>query len=307
MPDHSRRRWPTAAVVIVLLLATQASAQVARVFLSGTGDDANDCTNAGTPCRSLQGAVNQCPALGEVIVMTSGGFGTANITKSLTINAPSGIVAFDARTITVNIGPTDKVVLRGLSMNGAVFSDNYGIYFTHGGTLVVERSVIAGFVFGIGLEAGGSHLVVNNCDIRKNSYGIFAQFLSGVTDLSSLTVENTRFVNNVSFGIFMFDYIRAVVKDSVATGNYRGFGIWQSVPSDGALLLDGCVSAHNTTGVYALGQNGIVATAKVTNSTITGNDTGVLGELTGQVLSFGNNQLWGNTTDGTFNSTVAQQ
>src|SRR5438034_7803098 len=97
--------------VVILFFAVQASAQIARVFLSGTGDDANDCSNAATPCRSLQGAVNQCSVNGEVIIMSSGGFGAANITKSLTINAPAGIVAFDARTITVNIGATDKVII----------------------------------------------------------------------------------------------------------------------------------------------------------------------------------------------------
>ena len=81
------RRLPI-ALAVALLFAAEAPAQIARVFLSGTGDDLNDCSNAGTPCRSLQGAVNQCPVNGEIIVMTSGGFGTATISQSLTINAP---------------------------------------------------------------------------------------------------------------------------------------------------------------------------------------------------------------------------
>src|SRR5437016_12114736 len=115
--------------ITVGFAAVPAPAQVARVFLSGTGDDLNDCSNAGTPCRSLQGAVNQCPVNGEIIVMTSGGFGTATISQSLTINAPTGVVAFNARTITVNIGFGDLVTIRGLSMNGAVYGDTYGIDF----------------------------------------------------------------------------------------------------------------------------------------------------------------------------------
>src|SRR5437762_5281198 len=89
-------------VVMTFCFAVDLSAQVARVFLSGTGNDLNDCSDATTPCRSLQGAVNQCPVSGVVIVMATGGYGTANITKSLTINTPSGVVAFVARTITVN-------------------------------------------------------------------------------------------------------------------------------------------------------------------------------------------------------------
>src|SRR6202171_6247093 len=151
-------------IVLCLLVTTGASAQVARVFLTGTGNDAGDCTNQATPCRSLQGAVTACPVNGEIIILDNGGYGSANITKSLTVNASAGIVAFIARTITVNIGATDKVVLRGLSMNGVVLADAFGIAFSGGGTLVVENSVVAGFVTaGINQTAAGSNLIVNNC------------------------------------------------------------------------------------------------------------------------------------------------
>src|SRR5437870_11481900 len=116
-------------ILFCLLVATSASAQVARVFLAGTGNDAGDCTNQATPCRSLEGAVNQCPVNGEIIVLDNGGYGGASISKSLTVNASAGVVAFIARTITVTIGSTDKVVLRGLYMIGVVFDDGVGIEF----------------------------------------------------------------------------------------------------------------------------------------------------------------------------------
>src|SRR5207253_7462476 len=149
------------AMIFCLLVATTASAQVARVFLAGTGNDAGDCTNQATPCRSLQGAVTACPVNGEIIILDNGGYGGATITKPLTVNASAGVVAFIARTIAVNIASTDKVVLRGLSMNGVVFGDADGIAFTGGGTLVVENSVIAGFRWGIDQNAGGTNLIVN--------------------------------------------------------------------------------------------------------------------------------------------------
>src|ERR1700682_6431916 len=152
--------------VLCLLVASSSSAQVARVFLAGTGNDAGDCTNQATPCRSLQGAVTACPVNGEIIILDNGGYGGATITKSLTVDASAGIVAFIARTITVNIASTDKVVLRGLSMNGVVFGDANGVAFIGGGTLVVENSVIAGFgTAGVTLAPGGSNLIVNNCEV----------------------------------------------------------------------------------------------------------------------------------------------
>jgi hypothetical protein len=128
-----------AGIVLSLLVATSGSAQVARVFLTGTGNDAGDCTNQATPCRSLQGAVTQCPVDGEIIILDNGGYGGATINKSLTVNASAGVVAFIARTMTVNIASTDKVVLRGLSMNGVVFGDGNGIAFT-GAALWLSRT-----------------------------------------------------------------------------------------------------------------------------------------------------------------------
>ena len=58
--------------IVFCLFAANASAQVARVFLAGTGNDAGDCTNQATPCRSLQGAVTACPVNGEIIILDNG-------------------------------------------------------------------------------------------------------------------------------------------------------------------------------------------------------------------------------------------
>ena len=49
------------------------------------------------------------------------------------------------------------------------------------------------------------------------------------------------------------------------------------------------------------------ATIQVTHSTITGNDTGLLAVTGGQIISFGDNSLGGNTTDGVPTSTVPLQ
>src|SRR5438132_9553643 len=91
-PWHSNRTEETSMkriMLFCLLVATSASAQVARVFLAGTGNDAGDCTNQATPCRSLQGAVTACPVNGEIIILDNGGYGGATATKSLTGNPPA--------------------------------------------------------------------------------------------------------------------------------------------------------------------------------------------------------------------------
>ncbi|PYQ36214.1 MAG: hypothetical protein DMF57_00835 [Acidobacteria bacterium] len=304
-----RRGLSSVLVVGFMFFAVDLSAQVARVFLSGTGNDLNDCSDATTPCRSLQGAVNQCPVSGVVIVMATGGYGTANITKSLTINTPSGVVAFVARTITVNIGSTDKVVIRGLTMNGSVFGDTNGIAFTNGGTLVVENSNISGFGYGISHSAVNSNLVVRNCDFRRNlNSGVDAGSAAGGPRV--LTVENCRFDKN-GIGVHVWNGT-AVIKRSVATGNSV---VGYSALADGGyanpttnLLIDDCVSAQNSEGIRVSQYNQATVAIRVTNSTITGNSTGLSFAVgSGTITSYGTNHLWGNTSDGSFTSTVARQ
>ena len=301
--------------VVILFFAVQASAQIARVFLSGTGDDANDCSNATTPCRSLQAAITQAPADGEIIVLTSGGFGTANITKSLTINAPTGVVAFNARTITVTIADTDTVVIRGLSMNGALFGDAYGINYTHGGTLIVENSTIAGFS-SAGIrsiftsDTQRSALMVNNCEFRNNGGdGILSD-----AGISALAVQDSRFLNNANAGIQIFSTTYSTIKNSVISGNTFGIvanGITYSVCP--FVVIDKCVIANNRGTVDAAGiraQNPYVGFGspiiRVTNSSIYGNNQGLATTANAVIVSYGNNRLWNNTTAGAFSSTMPE-
>src|SRR5206468_10996876 len=161
------------SLLLAVLVVPRVSAQAARVFLSGTGVDSGDCSDAANPCRSLQYAINQAAPGAEVVIVSSGGYGGANITKSIIVNAPTGVVAFVGRTITVTIGSSDTVTLRGLSMNGAVFGDANGIEVIAGGTLNVENTVISSFSSnGILANATGVKLWVHNCDVRKETFGI---------------------------------------------------------------------------------------------------------------------------------------
>ena len=293
------------AFIIALLFAAEAPAQVARVFLSGTGNDTNDCTNAATPCRSLQGAVNQCPVNGEIMIMTSGGYGTVTISKPLTINAPAGVVAFNARTITVAIAAGDKVVIRGLSMNGTVFADPNGIDFSNSaGTLVVENSIIAGFNTGINQGSlAGNLLVVQNCELRNNSgYGVVA--FGNVY----LNVENSRFEKN-TVGMSVEGGANAVIRNSVVTGYARsGFGFEVAAVNGKTsnLVIDKCLASNLDTGVRTVQDLQSTASAQVTNSSITMNSNGLSTSAGGTIVSYLTNQLWNNTVDGSFSSTTTQ-
>ena len=294
------------AILFCLLVATSASAQVARVFLAGTGNDAGDCTNQATPCRSLQGAVDQCPVNGEIIILDNGGYGGATITKSLTVNASSGIVAFIALTITVSIASTDKVVLRGLSMNGVVFGYADGIAFNGGGTLVVENSVIAGFAHaGINQSAAGSNVIVNNCELRNSEVGVLSSTDSNTN--SNTVIESSRFEYNRTSGVGAeIGTAKVSIRNSVLVNNSTGVSALSVLQTQPVLIaVDTCTIAHNTRGTEAQASPGASAVIRLTNSTIYHNVDGMLiNGPSAAIESYGNNRVTSNTNNSTFSGTV---
>src|SRR5437773_2456553 len=298
----------TRAVAVSLFLAVsvapRAFAQAARVFLSGTGSDAGDCSNAATPCRSLQGAINQASAGAEVVIVTSGGYGGATITKSITVNAPTGVIAFVGRTITVTIANADTVTLRGLSMNGAVFGDNDGIAFTGGGTLNIENTVISSFATsGVSDIASGSQMWVHNCDVKKNTYGIYV--LGGFA-----VIENSRAVENSQVGVYADSSATVAIRNSVAEGNTTGFFVSALGGSSTEMVVDSCMSTNNGNGLRSSQTGtGSVATLRAGQNIVMNNTTENLSTSGGSFLiSQGGNRI-GGATGGTtgFTSTVAQQ
>ena len=300
------------ALLVCLLLSViaveRASAQAARVFLSGTGSDVGDCSNAATPCRSLQGAVDQTAAGGDVIIVSSGGFGGATITKSITVNAPAGVVAFIGRTITVTIGSADSVVLRGLSLNGRLGGFGDGIAFTSGGRLLVENCLITGFYAGIRATAPGARLWVSNCDIRSNpGSGIIAG--NGAAGLAPMRVaiDKCRFIGNDIWGVVASDDISVSIRNSVAEDNPFAFELHLIHAGEtGEMNIESCQVSKSLRGISADGVPGVTQIIRVSQTTIMNNGKALFPSF-GQIISFGNNRVAGNAEAAfdSFSSTVA--
>src|SRR6516165_6379198 len=121
-------------VAISIAASFPAQAQRARVFVSVTGDDANPCTG-GSPCKTFQHAHDVVLAGGEISVLDTGGYGTLLISKSLSIVAigveASIAIPSGSTGINVNVGSTDKVSLRGLTLDGTGVGTT-GIFFQSG-------------------------------------------------------------------------------------------------------------------------------------------------------------------------------
>src|SRR5580704_16938040 len=74
-----------AALAVALLSAgPPASAQAARTWVSGVGDDANPCSRT-APCQTFAGAFAKTSAGGEIDCLDPGGFGALEITHAISI------------------------------------------------------------------------------------------------------------------------------------------------------------------------------------------------------------------------------
>src|SRR6476646_226216 len=139
-----------AVATVVSLGAGTAHAQATRTWVSGVGDDVNPCSRT-APCKTFAGAISKTAAGGEINCLDPGGFGGVTITKAITIDCvhtEAGVLVSGTNGISVNAAGGDRIVLRGLDINGLGTSLN-GIAFLAGGSLHVEDSVISGMQNGI--------------------------------------------------------------------------------------------------------------------------------------------------------------
>lgn len=296
----SPRRALSILIAIVLALLVRASAQATsnRVFISISGNDANDCSNPLTPCLDFAGALSQVNAGGEIIAEATGPYGPLNITKSVTISGPPGLVVYSGHQVTVN-APFATVVLRGLTIDGTGAGEN-GINVVAVGALHVENCVITGFSAsgpapsGHGLYFGSSgHLFVKDTIIRGNNQsGIWINPSGG---LAFVSIDHCRLEANSNYGLVSEHIAETTIRDSVVSGNAL-----VGLQAAGDLNIENCLVTNNGTGIASVG------VIRVSNSTVTENTTGLsYGIGVGQLLSRSNNTVEGNGTDGTFSGTYS--
>jgi hypothetical protein len=292
-------------VLVCLLPAAPALAQRDRVFVASYGSDSNPCT-FGSPCKTFQQAVNSVAFGGEVTAIDSAGFGTIIISQAVTITSPNGVEAGIAApaggnaAITVNAQSGDIISLNGLTLDGDSVSNTTGIQFNAGGSLEVQNCAIRNFgLYGINfLPSTSSQFAILNTLLSDNSNGINMQMplggsgaVNGVFD--HLTIQNSEgaalYINSAT------QTLNITVSNSVIANN-QSTGIESfSQSSSGPVGLMVQDSTITNNGGYALLANGSANSMWVTRSVITGNGGGVDPESSAKLLSFGDNNIIGNT------------
>jgi hypothetical protein len=307
----------SASLLLALFLsASPANAQATRTWVSGVGDDANPCSRT-APCKTFAGAVSKTAAGGEISVLDPGGFGSVTITKSITISSEgfeAGVLVSGTNGVNINVASTDNVVLRGLDFEGLGTGLN-GVNFIGSGALHVEKCVIHHFIFnGINFapNASGGRLYVSDTYIRENgTTASTGGVLFKSASAGNITLSNVHIINN-SAGVIVDGSsstaggVNATIRESVIAGNSNN-GISAistaghaaaNVMADRVAIVSNAGIGINANGAAASGQGSAIV--RIGRSTIAANSTGVSITGSGQVKSYGTNQLDGNGTDGSF-------
>ncbi|MEA2904757.1 MAG: hypothetical protein QOI12_2144 [Alphaproteobacteria bacterium] len=299
----------TAILVAALTLAlaaqptAPAQALTTRTFVSATGTDSGTCGRP-TPCRTLQFAHDQTSANGEIGILDSAGYGPLTITKSISIVNPGGVeagilAAPGGTAVTINAGATDKVSLRGLTLEGAN-SGQYGIGVNSGGKLTIVDCVVRNFgLFGIWLPTTSAtrFFIANTLVADNGSIGIF--IVPGETGTAGGAIDHVAATGNGT-GIYVEgssttgSTLNVTISNSVMHGNdygilsytYGGYAVTN-------VTVVNSSASSNGTGFVADG----ISTMRLSANVATANGIGVFKAAGATVHTAGNNYFRGNGTD----------
>ena len=286
----------------VLFSASAVKAQ-SLMWVSATGSGSS-CTQT-SPCATFQTAISGGAT--EVHCLTSGSYGPVIVTASIIIDCGTGnvgtVAAFGGAGITIGtFGAPETIILRHLNLSG-LLGGTTGIDATgfSSGSLVIEDCTIQGFATGTDFRpaAGRGLLQVSNSQVLNNATGIWVQ--PGTGQIASVTLNRIEMVGNSNVGLTLTGsgVIAGTMRDSVIASSTDGV---YADASQVYFAIDGSnIAANLHFGVFTSSVGTVVG---VGTSTFAGNGTGVQANL-GSLVSFGNNQMIANGTDGNFTSTKA--
>jgi hypothetical protein len=292
---------------MVLLFAASPVRAQSVLWVAATGNDGNACGQS-TPCATFQGAINK-GSVSQINCLTSGNYGAITILTSLTIDCGTGnigsvSVTGSSNAITIHTLSAATIVLRHLSLNGDN-SATVGIFTTPfaSGTLVVEDCTIQGFTsagIDFGPGAGRGLLQVSDSRFFNNGRGILVNPVNN--QIASVTLNRVELTGNSGEGLDLFGsgVVAGTMRDSLVAGNAQ-IGVFASATQVFFTVEESSIVANLTAGIKTGSAGSVV---NVGASTIGGNGTGVL-PTAGSLISFGNNQMSANGTDGNFTSTTA--
>ncbi len=314
MTRFSRAALVLLAALLGLTLYAAPALALFKTFISSSGNDANSCDIA-TPCATMGRAISQTNNGGMVSCLDSKDYTqSVTITASMTIDC-SGTTA-GAGPFTINAAGITVVI-----KNVFIFVNTIpGITFVQGAALIVKNCHITNNPQGIFFApSGDSQLFVSDTIVRDNvtdqAVGILIRPTG--TGTASVALERVQVLNNGQGGIVataggsggVGTVVNIAVRDSVASGNgATGILAGSQVGGPNVIMtLDHVAATSNGIGIEADGSDMDVGGIALSNTQVSGNGTGLMSVNGGVLVSFQNNFVIGNGTDGTPTNSRAPQ
>jgi hypothetical protein len=252
---------------------------------------------------------------GEIDVLDPGDFGPLIITRAISIYnvalGVGGIVPGPATSgIVINAGVKDVVNLRGLIFDGATASGTSGIVFNSGAGLNMENCVIQGFsgpgiafLPGVG-SASTAHFSTQNTQVYNNAVGVLIKPTGGIaTDvaLHGITIDNNNGGGLRADGTGGSGAVSVAVSDSWVSFNVDN-GL-TAVSGQGNVTIDVMrvvVKSNGLSGIQSNQSSGGTASVTVGSAMISGNNVGISAIGGASLLSYSDNQVTGNISNGSF-------
>jgi hypothetical protein len=299
------------AIFLAGSLSANAIPKPSRTWVSQApgADDANPCSRS-APCRTFAGAISKTAINGEIDALDPGSFGTVSIANSITIDGGTGsgwasILSSETTAITINLtntsgdDPRHTVRLRNINITGTGLSGTVGhrtgitgIQIILASAVYVENALITDFAErGISDERASGKIYVNDTTVRHCAQSGIVIAPATTTTVNGI-FDNVRSEGNHLAGFAFTGGCRLTVRNCIAFGNAG-----QGLDAEGTgteVNMESCIASQNgTAGIQATGGT---PTVRISACTVTNNTTGLSGAT---ILTYGNNHVTGNGTDGT--------
>jgi len=287
--------------ICALAVAAATPASAGQAYLSHTGSG-TACSLA-APCADIGSAVAAAGANGEVICLDKSSYGSpSTIIQSVTISCGDGLWEAPAGSVTVNTPAGADVVIEGLVIDGQSVGGP-PINMIGQGTLHVRRVRVGrqtgGGAHGLLFQPSGPATlhITDSVFYSNGGSGVLIKPESGGS--ANVHIRNSRFEHNLH-GLFADGTISTAginvnVADSAFVDNQgNGIGAYTGNAEITISVVASQITGNITNGIGVLGTGGAAVAVQIGNSQITSNVTGIATSGSGQIFSFGGNQLHSN-------------